>query len=177
MECELFDRERTILHNLSKMPVLLLDMRDRDNVSEFLLHDLCSKYCFNLQKAAYLVDNPDFCCLRGVAGFSLDEAYPESTSVWYEADAFSDHMANSAFNNHVRRVNQCSVDAKEKTSLLKNIRAIANGLHFDDYDVCSWQLPNDNYGIVLYQKDDPTDNIIDQYLMNGLSLLSFCPLF
>ena len=44
-------------------------------MSEFVLHDICNPNCFNLQKAAFLVDNPDFDCLKGVAGFSADEAY------------------------------------------------------------------------------------------------------
>ena len=70
METKTLERQNRMLHHLAQLPRLMIDVHGRDNISEFILHELCSEPCFNLRKAAYLVDNPDFNCLRGVAGFA-----------------------------------------------------------------------------------------------------------
>ena len=63
-------RHYTILNTLSKLPRKMLSLKGQENVTEFVLHELCHKNCFNLDKAAYFVDNPDFDCLKGMAGFA-----------------------------------------------------------------------------------------------------------
>ena len=55
------------LADLPKRMVPLYDLEAIGNIPEFVLHDLCHEDCFNLKKAAFLVDNPDFDSLQGVA--------------------------------------------------------------------------------------------------------------
>jgi hypothetical protein len=173
---QLLERERTMLYNLSKIPTFMLGIREREDVSAFLLHDLCSNRCFNLHKAAYFVDNPDFHCLRGITGFTEDEAYPAQTSVWHEPDDFARHLDHSSFNKIVRAVNHHSVK-KQDPALTDGLQTLAHDLDFSQYGVCSWRMPHDNFGIVLYEKNEEQDHLVDQYLHDGLSLLGFCPLF
>ena len=94
-------KKHAILNHLSTLPQKLLSVHGTENVTEFVLHDLCSTHCFDLKKAAYLVDNPDFDCLKGVAGFSAEEAYPQD-AIWETPELFIAHMKKSAFNNKVR---------------------------------------------------------------------------
>src|ERR1700691_4148672 len=99
---EQLQRQCKMLSCLAALPKRILSLHGEDNVTEFVLHDLCHQDCFNLNKAAYFVDNPDFNCSKGVAGFSRDEPFNECEVIWSKADAFSEHMKKSAFNQRVR---------------------------------------------------------------------------
>jgi len=170
------DREHNVLHSLSKIPALMLSMNERENVSAMLLHHLCSKECFNLEKAAFLVNNPDFHCLRGIAGFSKDEAYPYKSSIWTEPDEFTNHLSRASFNDKVRSVYNHGVKPSDST-IVEGLHDIAKSLHFNTVNVASWKMPHDNMGIVMYEHADPADQLIDKHLVDGLHLLSFCPLY
>lgn len=152
----------------------MIDVHGRDNISEFILHELCSEPCFNLRKAAYFVDNPDFKCLRGVAGFAHDQAYPEP-EIWQNPDAFSKHMHSAAFNNQVRSIQYDSLaDGHRKQKALDKM---ATKLGFGTCTNCSWKMRHDNHGILMYEKADPDDSLVEDHLLDGMSLLSFCPIF
>lgn len=173
---QLREREHNVLHHLSKMPALMLSMHERENVSAMLLHQLCSKDCFDLAKAAFLVNNPDFHCLRGIAGFCSDEAYPSQKSIWAEPDKFTHHLSRASFNDKVRAIYNHDVKHSEST-IVEGLHNIAENLHFTNANFASWQMPHDNCGIVMYEKSNPADDLIDKYLLDGLHLLSFCPLY
>src|SRR5689334_18968556 len=99
---ERLKKERDILNYLNHLPRKMLKFSQEDNISEFVLHALCCQDCFNVDKAAYFVDNPDFDCLRGIAGFSRSEAYPDSYHIWEKPQQFSSHMRTAPFNQQVR---------------------------------------------------------------------------
>ncbi len=63
-----------LLRQVTQIPTRILKNHDLHGLSSLLLHHLSSDECFNLSKAAYFVDNPDFDQLVGVAGFARDEA-------------------------------------------------------------------------------------------------------
>lgn len=174
MERQVLERQTRILQNLSRLPRLMTNIHGRDNISLFLLHELCSEPCFNLRKAAYFVDNPDFNCLRGVAGFSHDQAYPEIKKIWQDPDGFTTHMERSAFNTKVRSVSHESFKQSNDQQLLHEL---AKNLEFCKCANCSWNMRHDNYGLLMYEKNDPQDTAVDEYLVDGMSLLSFCPIF
>src|SRR5262245_10115368 len=94
-------KKHAILNLLSTIPQKVLSLHGTENITEFVLHELCNTHCFDFKKAAYLVDNPDFDCLKGVAGFSSDEAYPKET-IWEKPELFTAHMKKAAFNKKVR---------------------------------------------------------------------------
>ena len=56
-------------------------------------------------------------------------------------------------------------------------RELAQDLGFTNYAYCSWSLKHDNDGFVLYEKADAADTFAQDHLLDGLSLLSFCPVF
>ena len=65
---------------LSILPQQILSHSWNENMSEFVLHEICNQSVLTT-KAAFLVDNPDFDCLKGVAGYSTDEAYATDTDL------------------------------------------------------------------------------------------------
>jgi hypothetical protein len=38
-------------------------------------------------------------------------------------------------------------------------------------------MRHDNHGILMYEKTDPSDTIVDEHIVDGMSLLNFCPIF
>lgn len=162
------------LHLLNSIPRYIVQMHGVDNISEFVLHNICCSDCFNIRKAAYFVDNPAFNCLKGVVGYDQDEAYHEPLQIWNNAQAFSQHMKASQFNQKVRNCHQYSCkncDVPDE-NLLQNI---ASDLGMDTFNYCTWEMKHENHGYLIYQKND--DNHEQEELLNGLTLLSFCPIF
>ena len=172
METKTLERQNRMLHRLAGLPRLMIHVHGRDNMSEFILHELCSEPCFNLRKAAYFVDNPDFKCLRGVAGFAQDQAYPEQ-EIWQNPDKFSKHMQGASFNNQVRSVHCDGLSRSDREKKVMDEMA----KQFGSSAQCSWKMRHDNHGILMYEKADPDDSIAENHLLDGMSLLSFCPIF
>ncbi len=123
----------------------------------------------------YIVDNPDFDCLKGVAGFSSKELYRGNKDIWDEPESFSDYMAQCSYNNQVRGLEKASCKRKG-CSDEQTVQEIADNLGFTNPKWCAWDMKYDNHGLLLYEKveDDSNDT---EYLSNGLCLVGFCPIF
>jgi hypothetical protein len=176
VEQVLLKKQNEMLSCLSKLPGKILSIQGLDNVTEFVLHDLCHDQCFGLRRAAYFVDNPDFDWVKGIAGFSRDEAFGGGESLWKDPHAFSMHMQAAQFNQQVRMLNRTSSKLK-KTSDEATTAELARELGLKDYGYCSWNMKHDNHGLVVYEKFNADDTYADDHLYNGLMLLSFCPVF
>lgn len=172
---ELLKRQHAILHVLSRLPKKILCSHTIDRLPELVLHEIACEDCFNLNKVAFLVDNPDFDCLKGVAGVSREEAFPRGSSIWEDPNQFSIHMNSSPFNEKVRNHLQisCKKNAKPDDEVFGDI---AHTLGMQKYNVCSWDMKHDNHGYLLYEKMDYDDTAPDDYIVHGASLLGFCPL-
>lgn len=163
------------MHCLSCLPRKILGLHGRDNVIEFVLHELSKQECFDLEKAAYVIDNPDFNCLKGVAGFCRPEAYQSKSDIWEDPDNFSEHMKKAAFNKKIRSFQQESyLKRGEKPEQI--IEQICHELGFEKPSFYAWNMKHDNQGILLYEKHEPVECDCD-YLLDGLCLIGFCPVY
>jgi len=172
---ELLKRQHAVLHILTGLPRKMLIQHDRDRLPEFILHEIACENCFNLNKAAFLVDNPDFNCLRGVAGIAREEAFSNGSSIWEDPQRFSVHMNGSYFNEKVR--NHSDVSCKNCDTPNDEIFGkIANNLGMKTFGLCSWDMKHGNHGYLLYEKVNHDDTSCDDYLAYGASLLGFCPI-
>jgi hypothetical protein len=172
---EKLQRQHEVLRSLNGLPQMMLKLKERDNIPEFVLHDLCHPNCFNLRKAAYFVDNPDFDCLRGVAGLSRDEVYFDKQIIWHNPDDFSQSMQASPFNQKVRAIEHQS-PKRTNGSEQELVQKLAQMLGITQPSACTWDMKFDNYGLLIFEKASFDDNTVDEYLLNGVSILSFCPL-
>lgn len=160
---------------LSQIPRKIIMLHDRDNVSEFILHDICHEHCFNLDRAAFFIDSPDFDCLKGVVGYSRPEYKQSKIHVWEDHCQFVDFMSQSPFNKMVRSMLRTSL--KKSTVADEDIASgLAQELGMKHHKFCSLQLKHDNHGIFLYEVSEKNDFETDE-LVDGLSLLGFCPVF
>lgn len=169
------DRHIYILKHLSSIPRKMLSVNENENISEFVLHDLCHKNCFNLKKAAYFIDNPDFDCLKGVAGFEECQAYT-SGDIWEKPNDFSTYMKMAEFNQKVRSLQEPSFRRSQKATQ-EAVEHIGKKLNIENPLFLSLDLKHDNTGILVYQKVSDKDLYQEQDILNGITLLGFCPVF
>jgi len=170
------ERKSRILQNLSSIPKRMLSLHGRENVTEFVLHDLSHESCFNLGKSAFLVNNPDFNCLKGVAGISLPEI-PQGlwTNIWEQSEMFSTYMRNSPFNRKVRNFGQCSLEGAGRPNP-ETIENVAHNLGIERPSYHSFDMRHGNHGLLIFEKNTQHDDI-QEHLLEGVSLLGFCPIF
>lgn len=167
-------RYQEILKWYINLPNHMLALHPRENITEFVLHALCDAQCYNLEKAAYFVDNADFNCVKGIAGYNRDEEF-DSLTMWSSPDEFSDHMRSCSFNQKVRSIELDSFK-KSKRSQEVIISDLAQNLQFDSPMFFKWNVKYDNEGILLFQADK-NSNGCERELLEGLCLLGLCPVF
>jgi len=174
---EVNKRKKSMLHALSVIPKKILLLHGRENVTEFVLHDLSHEGCFNLKKAAYFVNNPDFNCLKGVAGIATKEV-PQGLwqNIWEQNEMFSTYMKNSPFNRKVRNFGQCSLNHTDVPNE-EIIQNLSKKLGIDNPSYYSLDMKHGNHGLFIFEKNNYKDSLADDHISDGVSLLGFCPIF
>lgn len=147
-----------------------------ENLSEFVLYDLCSEDLFRVVKAAYLVNNPDFACMKGVAGYNKHDNFSKGYS-WQHPKDFTSHMRQSLFNQKVRQINDMNVaPGIINPSDKKYLHTLSDHLEIENPEFHLWNMKYDNQGILIFEKEDKNDQIF-QHLPHFASMFSFCPVF
>jgi len=173
---EVVDRH-ALLNHLSHLPKKIVALEGIESTPEFILHELCHEHCFNISKAAFFVDNPDFDFIKGVAGFSAAEAYADIEDMWQHPQAFVSHMKQASFNQKVRQFSHGSVKRKGSISSQEFADQIVEKLGFAEPQFRSWQMKHDNHGFLIYEQNGSRLEGIEEHLNNSLYLLNFCPIF
>lgn len=174
MEKKNNDRAQELLICITSLPQNIIKLHGLANMPEFLLHNICQKHCFNLAKAAYFVDNPDFDSLKGVAGFHHPESYEKDH--WSDPDTFTKHMQNAPFNKRVRDILLTSI-RKNNHDQDKIVADLSNALEFNNPNYLSWPVKYNNHGLLLFEPRDEEHELIQEHLHSGVHLLGFCPVF
>ncbi len=162
------------LYRLSKIAPQMVMIHGAHNLAEFVLYELSHPECFDFQKIAFFVDNPDFNCLRGVAGVTTEEraAAPGGENIWQATEAFSSHMAQAPFNQSVRKIASTSaLRDRQEDRVAEIMRQLAFG-------AAAWQtfpLKHGNYGLLLYEL--PAQEGRKELVPSAAALLAFCPIF
>lgn len=163
-----------LLRNLVHMPKKIMSLEGNEKTPEFVLHELCNEDHFNLGKAAFFVDSPDFNFLKGIAGFSKTEA-PSMMDIWQDPHTFIDHMQKASFNQKVKSYSQASI--KRQEAFEQELKKIARDLGIGHPAFHSWEMKHDNHGFLIYESTATSDmNTVQTHLENSLYLFSFCPI-
>ena len=177
MKPEIMYRHAQIVDNLRRLPRKMLQFHGHDHVTDFVLHELCSKNCFNIPKAAYFIDNPAFNCLKGIVGISGEELQGFE-DVWKNPDAFREKIAQSPFNQKVRSFNY---ESRKNCGHSPEAMAeqVAEELGLKDYGFYMWDMKHDNHGFLVCEKNqaEDADHPHEEVMVDGLCLLSFCPIY
>ena len=167
-------RYEQLLKCFTHLPQQILSLNGIENVTEYVLHTLCDEGCLNLSKAAYFIDNPDFDCLKGVAGFNKEEETYTCDIALNNQDHFKEHMSTCAFNKKVRDIT-CQSPRRANQQPDKTVEMLAQKLGFDNPLHHSWLIRHDNYGLLVFECESD-EALKNQEFVKGLSLLGFCPI-
>ncbi|MBP9765478.1 hypothetical protein KBD08_04040 [Candidatus Babeliales bacterium] len=171
MEPKRHSKEKMLLHKLGSFPQNIATNHYLENLSEFVLHELCSQDLFNLPKAAYLVNNPDFKCLKGVAGYDDKHAFNAGVN-WQKHKEFTSHMKQSPFNQKVRLMYDSALSKHDENEMY----ALADVLEIEHPVYHIWDMKHENQGIFIYEKPESFDET-HEHLIQFVPMLSFCPVF
>jgi len=168
--------EQKILDHLSKIPKKILTIHGLENIPEFVLHDLCREGCFNLHKAAYLVDNTDFNYCKGIAGFSRNESYADPDDIWEDPHAFSLYMRSCPFNQRVRTF---EIKSPRRNGVEKDvfIHQLVKEFSFHAPDYLMWEMKHNNVGMLIFDRGTDHADHVHEHLKNSVYLFGFCPIF
>lgn len=172
---DLTDRHLGVLHMMHDLPKRVLGVHQRDNGAEFVLHQLCHEDHFNVGRAAYFVDNPDFHCLKGIAGYNQEETFGEWETMWQRPQEFTLFMASSPFNQRVRAILREHLNKDENPEDM--VAHLAQELGMSNPAFCIWDLKHENHGYLVYERSSEHDPLMNQFFTSSLHILSFCPIF
>jgi hypothetical protein len=177
MERDALRNNQRLLSYLAHLPKKIVSLEGIEHTPAFVLHELCNENCFNLSKAAFFADSPDFNSLKGIAGFDGQEQFGKPEVMWQEPQSFIAHLNSKAhFNTQVRQVNKFSL-FKNGTMSNEQAQELAKQLGFQNPAFASWQMKHDNFGFLVYEHQNQLLDGIQEQLDNSLYLLNFCPLF
>lgn len=168
-----FQHEK-LLRCFTHLPRQILRLNEIDNATEYVLHSLCEEGCLNLQKAAYFIDNPDFDCLKGIAGFSKEEGSNSCDIVLDDTGCFKNHVAQCDYNKTVRTITAPS-PKRNGYSPERIIEQFAEKLGMSNPECHSWNIKHDNFGLLIFERDESDERQLHEDFLHGLSILGFCP--
>jgi len=169
-------RELELLQHLTHLRKMIVHHHDLENISDFVLHDLCSGPCFDVNKAAYFINNPDFRMLRGITGYNKEEEHVRLHDRWNNQKEFIASIKNSNFNNLVRSK---SHDHFEKSTPSQEyaVQKLADDLEIKNPAYHVWNLKHANQGLLIYEAKDDDAHHAQSHVRDALYYLSFCPVY
>lgn len=167
--------DKKLLAKLSDFSKNMTQHHHLENLSEFVLHDVCSTDLFNISKAAYLINNPDFACLKGVVGYNTLQSFNQKDH-WNNQKEFTSHMKKAEFNQKVRSLEDKFLILDGKGSGNKQIHGFADRLEISNPLYHVWDMKHNNQGLVIFERPENFD-IGQEHFLRFLYMLSFCPIF
>lgn len=185
---EFVSDDHRLAHHISAIVGKILKHHEADGLADLVLHDLCHDDCFDLKKAIYLVDNPDFDHLLGVAGFHCNECKLHKQDLWENPYSFISDMKDAQFHNHVKTILQGSLKRKDiDLGSTNDVKDLAKILGINSPDFLHWDLKHGNHGLLIFEapgrsnnevgvsdKFDKSSNWRKNLFSNIIPLLGFC---
>lgn len=173
------ERKCKLFQHLQYLPKKIVDLHndprhEHDDLAEFVLHELCHQGCFDISKAAYFINNPDFHCLKGVVGIHKKEPnFCNISDIWQDPNVYATYMRSSPFNQKVRAINKCDVNGMNESDI---VHKLAQELELQHPECVQWHMKHGNDGVLIFEHQDVTQDLIQEHLAQMLYLLSFCPI-
>lgn len=162
--------------NLSALLHKVLNYYDVDGLSQMVLHELGHDNCFGLTRATYLVDNPDFDHLLGVAGYCKKDCPCHKQDLWKDPYSFKGDMKDAEYHNQVQKFLNNSLKRKEiNLSNAKEVKDLGIQLGVVNPEFFSWTMKHGNHGILIFEQGEkPVKDWKRELLSNVAAILSFC---
>lgn len=169
------EQERCLVDLVTGLPRKILRYHNVDGLSQMVLHELGHEGGFGFEKATYLIDNPDFDHLLGVAGYNKEECTLHKNNIWEKPECFCDDMKEAHFNADVRKYLNNSFTRKEiDLNDADDIRQLGSELGMKEPSFFGWNMKHGNHGLFIYEKSDKICLWRHGLLKNISALLSMC---
>lgn len=159
--------------HLLELPHKILLHHDVNGLTQIVLHELGHNDSFGLSKASYLIDNPDFNCLKGVAGFCKDECRLHKNDLWDNPESFVHDMENAQFHHKISTFFDKSL-VHNATSSDDAIKILGQMLGMNNPLFLTWKMKHGNHGILLFEGEGSLISRRKSLLQNFVALLSLC---
>jgi hypothetical protein len=165
-----------VAHSILQLPHHILRYHDVDELPQLVLHDLGHESNFGLNKAAYLVDNPEFNCVKGVAGFNRDECSFHRENVWEAPHEFGGDMRDAVFHNNMKNfVQDMSVRRRDlDVHNPDDLAVLGTTLGLKNPSFFTWNMRHGNHGILLFEEGREWCARHRDLLSYAAALLSLC---
>jgi len=134
------------------LPKKILEHLHTEGLSDFILNYLSGKRFFDLKKSAYLLDNPEFGCVKGVTGYCSEELGDQSSEDeddWARASSIIEKILPQSFNKKVKSVSHKSLHASDDSKDEAVIKQLQEELAMSNPMIIKWRAKHGNNGILL----------------------------
>ncbi len=167
--------EGLLVAKLLSLPHRILSNHEVHGLEQLVLHDLGHGHNFNLGKAGYFIDNPDFDCFKGVAGYDDGECSLHQQDPWASPQAFVESMSNAPFQKKIAGLAQRSVAGQHKTADDAGIfKTLGATIGMKDPSVITWKMKHGNNGVLLFESSHAGSARKQELLQHFLPLLGLC---
>ncbi len=164
----------TLVKTLLKLPDKILHHHEVNHLPNLILHDLGHNQHLNLKRATFLVDSPDFDCLKGIAGFCQKECGNHEVDVWNNPDKFTNDMDGAEFHKKINHFLHHSM--KRRANDEQALSELGRSLGIEKPHIFTWDMRHGNHGILLYDTDNECLCQADNELLHHIAaLLGLCP--
>ena len=165
-----------LLRHMLCVPRQMTNVHEVYSAHEFLIHHVADKHCFNVSKAAYFIDNPDFDIVCGMAGFHQNESY-SGNNHWNEPEDFMRHMGICSFNKAVKNITLPSI-ARNKKDVVDFVKDISDELSIESPLYISVPVKHQNNGLLIFETNNIQEHRqLEEYIVAGAHFFSLCPVF
>jgi len=169
---------KRLVDHLSQLPHKILQHHSLETLSQMILHELGHDAGFGLNRAIYLVDNPDFDRLIGAAGFSRDECRHHGEDIWQSPDAFASDMEQANFHDEVKKIFHTSFSRQNINLADSNdVRKLGHQVGMSSPQTFAWNMKHGNHGILVFEHDQALTPQSQELLANSAAYLSLCSIF
>lgn len=169
------ESEQALLSMLLDLPNKILHFHEIDGLAQMILHDIAHEGHFGFKRASYLIDSPEFDCLRGVAGYAGNECHHHKDDLWTEPSRFLQDMQEAEFHNTLITLEGKSVKRAQPALHADLIRSIATKLGMINPWVYTQELRYGNHGILIVEEGNkPLDEDDHELLTHVSAILGLC---
>jgi hypothetical protein len=164
-----------LIVRLLNLPHKILFHHELDGLANMVLHELGHDDFLGFDKACYFVDNPDFDCIKGIAGYHSCECKFHKPDLWSEPHAFMKDMEDAQFHRKLMSFNNKSL-ARKKEGCVDGemIYSLGKTLGLQDPHGCYWKMKHGNNGILIFEGKSMPCVKRRNLLEHIVALLSFC---
>lgn len=146
-----------LLEKLFALPHKISCHRDKDvdGIAQMVLHEISHDTSLDMQKISFFVDNPDFDCLKGVAGYSLEESsHVRDRDPWQHPKDFIKSTEKSEFYSSVKKFLKSNIERAGAQCSKKELAEIGKNLGMKSPQIHTWPMRHGNHGVLIFEEGD-----------------------